>query len=226
MSDKQDEFTELYERSKDDHAAKMIVGSELRYLIGTIRAERARADSLTASITAACAGTGCLNAHELAEALKNARQLISDHCDDEEKVRAILKEFDRSDSYGSDGSIVLAERAAEALRQARADRDNFKVIGKQFEEQATKHFNQSCHNLNRFEGAFRNASFWENLAAKFETERDEARADRDVLAAEVRAVRDAQRNCGGAECGKRGPAYPARMNTDASGALTRAGGGE
>jgi hypothetical protein len=55
--------------------------------------------------------------------LANARQLISDHCDDEEKVRAILKEFDKSDSHGSDGPIELAERAAESLRQARADRD-------------------------------------------------------------------------------------------------------
>lgn len=80
-------------------------------------------DSLTASITAACAGTGCVNAHELAEALKAARQLIDDHCADEEKVRAILAEFDKSDTHGSDGPIELAERAAEALKQARADRD-------------------------------------------------------------------------------------------------------
>jgi len=86
-------------------------------------AERARADSLTASIVKACEGTGCLNAHELAEALKAARRLIADHCQDEEKVRAILKEFDRSDSHGSDGPIELAERAAEALKAARADRD-------------------------------------------------------------------------------------------------------
>lgn len=55
--------------------------------------------------------------------LADCKRLIADHCDDEEKVRAILKEFDRSDTYGSDGSIVLAERAAEALKQARADRD-------------------------------------------------------------------------------------------------------
>lgn len=39
-------------------------------------AERARADSLAASITTACAGTGCVNAHELAEALRQAREQL------------------------------------------------------------------------------------------------------------------------------------------------------
>lgn len=88
---------------------------------------RKRAEEAERSITAACEGTGCVNAHELAEALKAARQLIADHCQDEEKVRAILAEFDRSDSYGSDGPIELAERAAEALRQARAERDQLRA---------------------------------------------------------------------------------------------------
>ena len=38
--------------------------------IARLTAER---DELTASITAACEGTGCVNAHELAEALRQAR---------------------------------------------------------------------------------------------------------------------------------------------------------
>ena len=36
-----DEFTELFERSKNDHESKMIVGSEVRVVIGTVRDERA-----------------------------------------------------------------------------------------------------------------------------------------------------------------------------------------
>jgi len=47
-----DEFTELYERSKDDHASKMIVGSEVRNLIGIIRNERARIAVLQIEIRA------------------------------------------------------------------------------------------------------------------------------------------------------------------------------
>lgn len=41
--------------------------------IAKVRQIRAERDSLTASITAACAGTGCVNAHELAETLRQAR---------------------------------------------------------------------------------------------------------------------------------------------------------
>ena len=47
-----DEFTDLYEISKDDHASKMIVGSEVRNLIGIIRNERARNSVLQAEVKA------------------------------------------------------------------------------------------------------------------------------------------------------------------------------
>lgn len=47
-----DEFTDLYEISKDDHASKMIVGSEVRNLIGIIRNERARSAVLQAEVRA------------------------------------------------------------------------------------------------------------------------------------------------------------------------------
>lgn len=46
-------------------------------------------------------------------------------------------------------------------------------------------------------------------------------ADRAVLAAEVRKIREVQKDCTRAECGKRGDAYLARLNTDASGVLDR-----
>lgn len=41
------------------------------------RKYKRESNSLTASITAACAGTGCLNAHELAEALREERAKLA-----------------------------------------------------------------------------------------------------------------------------------------------------
>jgi len=45
-----DEFTELYERSKDDHASRMIVGSEVRVVIGAVRDARAKITELEKAI--------------------------------------------------------------------------------------------------------------------------------------------------------------------------------
>ena len=50
MSDIQDEFTELFERSKDDHLSKMIVGSEVRRCIGRIWDQNARIRELEEAV--------------------------------------------------------------------------------------------------------------------------------------------------------------------------------
>jgi hypothetical protein len=101
---------------KDWYDVAVAAAKKIDQLDAQLAAERARADSLAAE-------------------LANARQIISDHCDDEEKVRAILKEFDKSDSHGSDGPIELAERARaritlleRELAEARAIADDFNRV--------------------------------------------------------------------------------------------------
>jgi len=71
--------------------------------------------------------------------------------------------------------------------------------------------------VNACKGMEEPASEIERLRA----ENAQLRSDAETLAKEVFEVRKAQASCVCGHCGKRGPAFAARLNTDASGALTR-----
>lgn len=56
----------------------------------------------------------------LCAALVESRQLVSDHDSDDAKIRTLLAEFDTPQPDGELMTVQLVERAAEALKQARA----------------------------------------------------------------------------------------------------------